>query len=99
MGYSVNCRGIGQTWAMAKINPQKITGNWQSGVALDFHTISSTPTGVNEYGHPTFDTVRSELGELLLRLKYRGDQSAAPEIIAAAAQFLAPHRAKLDLIV
>jgi hypothetical protein len=46
--------------------------------------------GVNEFGRDVFDTVRSELGELLVRLKYRGDQSAAPEIIATAADYLRP---------
>lgn len=84
---------------MASINPQKIAGNWRAGVALDVHTTSSTFTGYNEAGHPTFDTARSELGALLHRLKYRADQSAASEIIMAAAGFLTPHRAKVDLIV
>jgi competence protein ComFC len=84
---------------VAAINPQKISGNWCSGIALDFHTISSTPIGVNQYGHTVFDTVRPELGELLHRLKYRADQSAADEIIATAARFLMPHRARFDLIV
>ena len=46
-----------------------------------------------------FETVRTELGELLHRLKYRSDQSAAPEIIATAARFLRPHRTKFDLII
>jgi competence protein ComFC len=52
------------TRGMAKINPQKITGHWRFGIALDFHTISSTAIGVNEHGHTIFDTVRPELGEL-----------------------------------
>jgi predicted amidophosphoribosyltransferase len=70
-----------------------------SGYALDFHTISSVPVGVNEYGHTIFNTVRPEIGELLYRLKYNCDQSAAPAIIATAAKFLMPHRAKVDLII
>ena len=73
---------------MAAINPQKITGSWMAGVALDIHTISSTYLGVNEYGHDIYDSVRSELGTLLLRLKYRSDQSAAAEIIDTAAGYL-----------
>jgi predicted amidophosphoribosyltransferase len=84
---------------VAAINPQKIEGKWLSGIALDFHTTSSTAIGVNEYGRTVFDTVRPELGELLYRLKYKGDQSAAPEIIATAASFLTPHLAKIDLMV
>jgi competence protein ComFC len=71
----------------------------ESGVALDFHTTSSTPVGYNEYGHMQFDTVRPEIAELLYRLKYRGDQSAAQSIIDTAAGFLNPHRSKFDLII
>ncbi len=84
---------------MAAINPQVIVGNWESGVALDVHTISSTHNGFDQFGNDVFVTVRSELGELLYRLKYRVDQTAVAEIVAAAAQFLKPHRAKFDLIV
>jgi competence protein ComFC len=84
---------------MAAINPRRITGNWQSGVALDIHTISSTYLGVNEHGHDVYDTKRSELGELLYRLKYGGDMSAAQEIIETASNYLKPHLSKFDLIV
>ncbi len=54
---------------------------------------------MNEHGHDIFDTVRSELGELLVRLKYKGDQSVALEIIAAAVKFLEPHSHKFDRII
>jgi predicted amidophosphoribosyltransferase len=84
---------------LAKINPQKIIGRWQSGIALDLHTLSSTYLGVNEFGHEVYDTTRSEIGELLYRLKYRGDMAAAQEIIDTAATYLAPHRGKIDVIV
>ena len=84
---------------MAKIDPQKLTGKWLSGIALDVHTISSTHLGINESGHDVFDTKRSELGELLYRLKYRSDEAAAKEIVETASKFLAPHRAKFDFIV
>lgn len=84
---------------MAAINPQKIAGNWRSGYALDVHTTDSVYIGDNAYGHPQFDNTYSELGALLNRLKYKSDQTAAPEIIATAADFLRPSRAKFDLIV
>ena len=84
---------------MAKINPQQITGRWQAGVALDVHSLSSVYLGVNEVGHEIYDTTRSELGELLYRLKYKGDLTAVQEIVAAATGFLQPHVQKLDLIV
>jgi predicted amidophosphoribosyltransferase len=74
-------------------------GNWISGYALDIHTVSSVHVGINEIGHDVFDTKRSELGELLYRLKYNGDLSAAEPIIDATATFLKPSRAKFDLII
>ena len=46
-----------------------------------------------------FDTVRPEIAELLYRLKYRGDQSAAQSIIDTAARFLNPYRSRFDLII
>ena len=81
------------------INPQRITGNWLSGIALDVHTVSSTYLGVNEAGHDVFDTTRSELGQLLYRLKYNGDRAAAKSIIAVASEYLSTRRVKFDLIV
>jgi|SRR5665213_43732 len=84
---------------MVAINPKKIVGNWRSGIALDVHTISSTHLGVNESGHDVFDTKRSEIGELLYRLKYNGDLNAAKEIVATVSAYLAPHKGKFDLIV
>lgn len=84
---------------MVSINKRKIHGKWTSGWALDLHTLSSTHLGVDERGHDVYDTKRSEIGDLLYRLKYRGDQEAAKEIIAAAAGFVRPSRAKFDLIV
>jgi competence protein ComFC len=84
---------------MVDIHPQKIVGNWKSGIALDFHTTSSTPIGYNESGHMQFDTVCPEIAELLYQLKYHAKQEAAQGIVAAAATFLQPHREKIDLIV
>ena len=84
---------------MVAIHPQKIDGKWHSGIALDFHTTSSTPIGHNEYGHMQFDTVRPEIAELLYQLKYKGNQAAAQGIVATAAAYLQPHRTRFDLII
>lgn len=81
------------------IRPVKLEGRWQFGVALDYHTASSTPTGYNEAGHMRFHTIRPEIAELLYQLKYKGDQGAAADIIAAAVRFLQPHRTKLDVLI
>ena len=85
--------------ALVKINPIKIEGRWQSGVALDLHTTSSSPIGPNEFGHMQFDTVRPEIAELLFRLKNRADKDAAGPIIETTANFLAQYRDKFDCIV
>ena len=83
----------------AAIHPKRIVGNWISAYALDVHTLHSTHVGINERGHDVFDTKRSELGELLFRLKYRGDLSAVTEIVEAATDFLRRSRSRFDLIV
>lgn len=58
-----------------------LNGNWCSGKAYDVHTTSSTYLGVNEFGHDSFDNVRTPMGQLIHALKYRDDVSAIPVII------------------
>lgn len=58
-----------------------LEGNWRVGKAYDLHTTSSTYLGVNELGHDKFDTTRSEMGELVYQLKYRGDKDAVSKIV------------------
>ena len=58
---------------MINIHPKEIKGSWDQGYVLDAHTISSTMIGYNEFGHAEFDTLRSELGEMVYRLKYRAE--------------------------
>ena len=54
------------------MDPIKVYGNWTEGYTLDKHSLYSIPRGENEFGHMTFDTKRTELGELLYELKYKG---------------------------
>jgi predicted amidophosphoribosyltransferase len=63
------------------IKPIKIEGNWKEGYVLDEHTISSEYLYDNEYGHPVFETIRSELGELLYKLKYKHNKKIIDDII------------------
>lgn len=74
------------------VNIRKTNGPWDSGFSLDKHTLSSVYTGDNEYGHPTFDTTRTEIGESLYQLKYRHDYNQVPVIanelsLVASAEF------------
>ncbi|QOZ50439.1 ComF family protein [Bradyrhizobium sp. CCBAU 53338] len=58
-----------------------LDGNWKSGKAYDLHTVSSTHLGTDEFGHDRFDNARSEMGELVYQLKYKGDQSKVQQIV------------------
>ncbi len=82
-----------------KIHPHKLRGPWSDGYALDVHTMSSTMIGHNAFGHPVFDTVRSPLGELLFRLKNRGEETVIAEIVDAAATFLTGWGLEVDAVI
>ena len=73
---------------MIAIHPIEIRGSWDQGYVLDVHTISSTMIGYNEFGHPEFDTLRSELGEMVYRLKYKGDKAVIGPIVHAIGGFV-----------
>lgn len=58
----------------------RVPGSWKEGYVLDYHTKGSDFLGYDEYGHPRFHTVRTEVGELLYRLKYKGRKDALDEL-------------------
>ncbi len=82
-----------------QLNPRALHGTWDDGRVLDRHVSSSEFIGYNEYGHPQFESTRTELGELLYRLKYRGDQSAVGPIAKAASDFVRSWNPGIDVIV
>jgi len=84
---------------VTKINPRKIDGPWADGRVLDLHSTGSEFLGYDEYGHEQFDTRRTEVGELLYRLKYRSDASALEEIGAVAEKFIRSWGVAFDVIV
>lgn len=59
-----------------------LRGNWKVGKAYDLHTVSSSYLGVDEFGHDRFENTRSEMGELVYSLKYKGDQAVIPRIVS-----------------
>jgi competence protein ComFC len=69
-------------------NPKNIPGSWKEGYVLDYHTKSSDFVGYDEYGHPQFSTVRTPVGELLYRLKYKRQKAALTELVSTAAEFI-----------
>lgn len=84
---------------MVRINPKKIPGKWREGYALDYHTLRSDFIGHDEYGHPRFDTERSEMGELLYRLKYRSNKAALDPIVDVVSDFIISWELSLNLIL
>ena len=73
---------------MTNIDPREIHGNWTAGWALDVHTLSSRPLpGTNR-----FDTTRTELGELVYKLKNKdakyNNRSKIEPIAEIAAKFV-----------
>lgn len=84
---------------MVNVNPKKLAGRWREGYALDHHTTSSVYLGDDEFGHPRFETKRSEIGELLYQLKYRSDATTVASLADTAAAFVAGWRPGVDLLV
>lgn len=82
-----------------KTNPRAVPGRWREGYVLDLHSISSSHVGDDAYGHPTFNTVRSPVGEMLYRLKYSNDPKALGPICEALARFVRKWKPGADLIV
>ena len=75
--------------ASVKIDPMRLPGPWANGYVLERqHTLSSEFLGHDGYGNPQFDTKRSELGELVFRLKNRNDKNAVDSIGDTAVEFL-----------
>jgi len=70
---------------------------WVEGYVLDYHTISSTPTGDPYY---RFDTKRTDLGELLYRFKYRSAGIVAlNDILDTVEQFVRGWKPPIECIV
>jgi predicted amidophosphoribosyltransferase len=82
--------------AVVKTNPMRLSGPWGAGFVLDYHSVSATPTG-DPY-HP-FDIKRTDLGELLYRLKYGGDRNVLGDIIDTVEEFLRKWRPEANCVV
>lgn len=80
------------------IKPMKLPPKpWVDGYVLDYHTVSSTPTGDPYY---RFDTKRTELGERLFQLKYRrGGPAVMADIVDTVEKFVREWRPPVEGIV
>jgi len=82
-----------------KVSIKEIAGNWDKGYALDKHIVTSTFTGHNEYGHATFDTIRTEAGEATFQLKYRSDWSQVEPLAQAIVDQIVPKFQNIGLVI
>jgi predicted amidophosphoribosyltransferase len=85
--------------AAMKVSLKKFEGPWDQGWVLDKHIISSTYLGENEFGHPVFDTVRTEVGEATFQLKYRQDWDQIKPLAEGIAQHIFPKFKDVGFIV
>jgi competence protein ComFC len=77
----------------------RIPGRWRQGYVLDYHTLSSEFLGYDEFGRGVFDTKRSDIGELLYRLKYRSDKAVLDSIVDTTLKFIASWKPNISIIV
>ena len=84
---------------MVRINPMRIPGRWREGYVLDYHTRTSEFLGYDEFGHARFDTTRTEIGDLLYRLKYKREEDVLNSIVSVAARFVRKWGIHIDAIV
>lgn len=86
---------------MGKINPESLNGIWTEGYVLDRHIIKSEFLGLDEQGHEQFDTVRTELGQLIYELKYLRNEAQVREVIQLISPFLNSWKIsnKIDVIL
>ena len=78
----------------------RLQGPWLDGYVLERqHTLSSDFLGHDSFGHPRFDTRRTELGELVFRLKNRNDKTTLASIADTAVQFVEEWNPGIEVIV
>ncbi|PSU59432.1 ComF family protein [Photobacterium phosphoreum] len=82
-----------------ELNVKEIVGVWDKGFSLDKHTIRSIRTGYNEYGHPEFKTLRTDIGEALFQLKYRSDFSQCAVIAQSINDHIIPLLPLISFII
>jgi len=75
-----------------EIKPLELKGNWKAGLALDYHSVSST---LNE--DRQFKTNRTQIGEIVYKLKYQEDETQIKPLAQITADFLKSRKITLYL--
>lgn len=79
--------------AMVAIKPRRIKGPWKDGYALDSYSRG------HDDSKKGWATIHTEVGELVYKLKYKGDWSVFEELSNVAAQFLLSWGPDADLLI
>jgi predicted amidophosphoribosyltransferase len=82
-----------------KVVLKNIIGPWDQGWALDKHMLSSTYVGEDQYGHPRFDNVRTEIGEATYQLKYKYDWTQTDKLAQSIVENIYPKLDNVGFIV
>lgn len=82
-----------------KASLKVIHGPWDMGLVLDKHTVSSVCVGQNEYGHPVFETTRTDVGESTYQLKYKSDWNQIQPLAQAIAEHIYPRLQSVGFIL
>lgn len=77
----------------------KIDGDWDAGLVLDWHVAHSEFLGYNQFGHPEYNTVRTEVGEALFQLKYRSDLTQVEALARTMADAIKSNFSTAEFIV
>ena len=82
-----------------KLSTLEVTGPWDFGLTLDEHTLRSDFLGYDAAGRPQFDTERTEIGDLVYRVKYGGDRKAISQLAGVTARTLLRRGLKIDVVL
>lgn len=82
-----------------QVHIKPIIGNWDLGFAMDKHTVKSDFLGNNDYGHPVFDTERTEVGESVYQLKYRNEWEQVEPLAQCLLEHAVPLFTHIQLII
>jgi len=82
-----------------KVALRQVQGLWDVGLVLDKHTLNSQYLGDDAYGHPRFETTRTEVGEATYQLKYRQDWDQIEPLAHAIAEHIFPKLSNVGFIL
>jgi predicted amidophosphoribosyltransferase len=82
-----------------KVALRQVNGAWDEGWVLDKHSLGSQYLGDNAFGHPVFETTRTEVGEATYQLKYKHDWERVQPLAQAIADHIYPKLADVGFIL